>query len=219
MELFSNFWNRQHFAGSVVYRPVFMRDMASGGRYFSKLLLYAMLFAGSKYSASSQSHNSQSIGLPYRRRFEELLHGSGPHFLFKSQVTTIQALLIVAEALFSWCDEGSLSWHYLGIAISMMIDLGLHAQGSSLSPSKGYSPEDVEVHRRVFWAAFGMNVYLVPIMPEANAYQPWTRSRRFIKVALRGSVKATTEYQFSFWMITRRLSTFILAHTQRPQLN
>ncbi|KAK7409593.1 hypothetical protein QQX98_008188 [Neonectria punicea] len=48
-QLLSVFWNRQHYSGSFVYRPVFMRDMAGNGPYFSKFLLNGLLFSASKY--------------------------------------------------------------------------------------------------------------------------------------------------------------------------
>ncbi|WAO90301.1 Fungal-trans domain-containing protein [Fusarium falciforme] len=156
MELLSNFWNRQHYAGPIVYRPAFMRDMVCKGPHYSDLLLNAILFAGSKYSndpaVRSNVDNKDSAGRPFRAKFEEILHGS--QVLFKSRVTTIQALLIVADALFSWCDETSLSWHYMGLAISMIVDLGIHVDGAASEKSANHTPEDAEVHRRVFWAAF-----------------------------------------------------------------
>lgn len=161
MELLSNFWNRQHYAGSIVYRPAFMRDMVCKGPYYSDLLLNAILFAGSKYSddlaVRSNVNNKESAGRPFRAKFEEILHG--PQVLFNSRVTTIQALLIVADGLFSWCDETSLSWHYMGLAISMIIDLGIHVDGAGSGKSANYTPEDAEVHRRVFWAAFSMSLW------------------------------------------------------------
>ena len=36
-------WNRQHHAFMVTYRPAFMRDMASGGPYFSCLWVKCVL--------------------------------------------------------------------------------------------------------------------------------------------------------------------------------
>ncbi|UPL03597.1 hypothetical protein LCI18_014531 [Fusarium solani-melongenae] len=159
MELLSNFWNRQHYAGSIVYRPAFMRDMVCKGPHYSDLLLNAILFAGSKYSndpaVRSNVDNKESAGRPFRAKFEDILHSS--QVLFKSRVTTIQALLIVADALFSWCDETSLSWHYMGLAISMIVDLGIHVDGAASGKSANYTPEDTEVHRRVFWAAFALD--------------------------------------------------------------
>ncbi|KAK1243024.1 hypothetical protein MKX08_005836 [Trichoderma sp. CBMAI-0020] len=60
----------------------------------------------------------------------------------------------MSDTLFSWCDERSLSWHYLGIATNMMIDLGIHSETPPLSFKKSLSPEDIEIRRRVFWSAF-----------------------------------------------------------------
>ncbi|KAF5540068.1 Nit-4-like protein [Fusarium napiforme] len=158
MDLLSKFWNRQHYMGSIVYRPAFMRDMACSGPYYSDLLLIAMLFAGSMHTVDAAALRStgklNSIGRPYRMKFEQALHASGSQALFKSDITTIQALLVVSDALFSWCNERSLSWHYLGIAISMIIDLGLHIDGPARRSSKTVSVEDTEIERRVFWATF-----------------------------------------------------------------
>ncbi|PNP73706.1 hypothetical protein FNYG_12896 [Fusarium nygamai] len=158
MDLLSKFWNRQHYMGSIVYRPAFMRDMACNGPYYSNLLLTAMLFAGSMHTVDAAALRStgklNSVGRPYRIKFEQALHACGSQVLFKSDVTTIQALLVVSDALFSWCNERSLSWHYLGIAISMIIDLGLHIDGPARRSSKKLSAEDTEVERRVFWATF-----------------------------------------------------------------
>ncbi|KAF5613679.1 Nit-4-like protein [Fusarium tjaetaba] len=158
MDLLSKFWNRQHYMGSIVYRPAFMRGMASKGPYYSDLLLTAILFAGSMHTVDAAALRStgklNSIGRPYRIKFEQALHASGSQVLFKSDITTIQALLVVSDALFSWCNERSLSWHYLGIAISMIIDLGLHIDGPARRSSKKVTAEDTEIERRVFWATF-----------------------------------------------------------------
>ena len=158
MKLLSVFWNRQHYSGSIVYRPTFMRDMACGGPYFSRLLLNAIFFVASKYLARTDTVGDPSIsssqGLVYRRKFEQHLYTLGSGILCKSTITTVQAFLITGDALFSWCDERSLSWHYIGIAINMIVDLGIHSEGSdSRAISKG-SHADSEIRRRVFWAAF-----------------------------------------------------------------
>ncbi|KIL88692.1 hypothetical protein FAVG1_07940 [Fusarium avenaceum] len=161
MKLLSNFWNRQHYIGSVVYRTAFMRDMACNGPYFSDLLLNAILFAGSKHTAATSTigdiSDLNSIGRPFRAKFEQILHGSGSQILLKSEIATIQALSVVADALFSWCNERSLSWHYMGIAINMIVDLGLHIDAPSRRSSKKPSVEDTEIERRVFWAAFTLD--------------------------------------------------------------
>ncbi|CAG7555269.1 unnamed protein product [Fusarium equiseti] len=161
MDLLSNFWNRQLCTGPIVYRTAFMRDMANNGPYFSDLLLYAMLFAGSQFTAEAAAARTlaevNATGRQYRAKFEQTLHNSGSKSLFKSEVTTIQALLIVSDALFSWCNERSLSWHYMGLSINMIIDLGLHTNQSLRGPSEPASAEATEIRRRLFWAAFTMD--------------------------------------------------------------
>ncbi|KAL4732201.1 hypothetical protein ACLX1H_001209 [Fusarium chlamydosporum] len=89
MGLLSNFWNRQHCTGSIVYRPAFMRDMATNGPYFSELLLYAILFAGSAFTEEAAAARNLSevnaTGRQFRVKFEQILHSSGSQILFKKQ--------------------------------------------------------------------------------------------------------------------------------------
>lgn len=168
MHLLSIFWNRQHASGSVVYRPAFMRDMACNGPNFSKILLNTIYFAASKNSTRSELRckgaSAGNIGLPtivspFRQRAEELLSllssSSKVPTRMKSDITTIQALLIMSDALFSWCDERSLSWLYSGLAINMIVDLGIHTDRQTPAMKKDLTTEDLEIRRRLFWAAFG----------------------------------------------------------------
>ena len=95
MNLLSNFWNRQLYIGPIVYRTAFMRDMANNdGLYFSELLLYAILFAGSQFTAEAAAARTlpevNTTGRQYRAKFEQTLHGSKSQ-IFNSEVTTIQA--------------------------------------------------------------------------------------------------------------------------------
>jgi hypothetical protein len=57
----------------------------------------------------------------------ELLGGA----LDKSEITTIQALLIMTSSLFALGDERSAAWLYAGVAFRMIIDLGLHVDDLS----------------------------------------------------------------------------------------
>ncbi|KAL7915555.1 fungal-specific transcription factor domain-containing protein [Trichoderma velutinum] len=170
MNMLSIFWNRQHHSGSIVYRPAFMRDMACNGPLFSKLLLNAIYFSASEYLSRAAASGLEetmatrcdaadncTTGLEFRRRIDDMLHDPETRLLFKSEVTTIQALIIVSDALFTWCDEKSASWHYSGIAISMITDLGLHSESVNLSATSNRSLENIETHRRLFWAAFAMD--------------------------------------------------------------
>ncbi|KAJ5409017.1 hypothetical protein N7509_002900 [Penicillium cosmopolitanum] len=150
MHLLSIYWSRQLYTAQIIYRPVFMRDMACAGPYFSKLLLNAILFTVSKHSPRSEiCSNPDDIttaGWRFRQRFTDLLRDN----FDKSKVTTIQALLIMSNSLFSRCDERSLSWLYAGNAFNMIIDLGLHVAASG----ENMSAEELEIRKRVLWGAY-----------------------------------------------------------------
>lgn len=150
MDLLSHYWDRQLHAGLIVYRTVFMRDLAaSGGTFFSKLLLNALFFSASKHVPESWEDSSDpaSSGSRYRKRFFELLEGER----YRCSITTIQGLLIVANTLFSRCDERSLSWLLTGNAFQMLVHMRLHLDDHS------ESPETREVRRRLYWGAYGMH--------------------------------------------------------------
>ncbi|CAG8898252.1 unnamed protein product [Penicillium egyptiacum] len=150
MHLLSIYWSRQLYTAQIIYRPAFMRDMACEGPYFSKLLLNAIFFVVSKHcdrpELRSDPNDITTAGWEFRRRFTQLLRDS----FDKSEITTLQALLIMSNALFSRCDERSLSWLYAGNAFNMFIDLGLHV----LPAVDSITAEELEIRKRVLWGAY-----------------------------------------------------------------
>jgi len=140
-----------------------MRDMACRGRYFNDLLLNVIMFVAAKYAAEL-SNGSCVSAMTFRSTAEEMLYRADTHLLTKSSVTTIQALLLMADTLFAWCDERSLSWQYLGIAINMIIDLGIHTINSAFY-QRG-SAEHLEIGRRVVWAAYSTSRDFVPAISD-----------------------------------------------------
>ena len=154
MHLLSLHWNRQHHSFLVTYRPAFMRDMARGGPYFSKLLLNAIYFGASKFSnrpeVRKDPDDARTSGWMFRNRIKELLGDALDH----SKITTIQALLVMASSLFALGDERSAAWLYAGTAFRMIIDLGMHVDATMLPNMRRLSEEDLEIRRRVFWGAF-----------------------------------------------------------------
>ncbi|KAL4735115.1 fungal-specific transcription factor domain-containing protein [Aspergillus similis] len=151
MHLLSLHWNRQHHSFLITYRPAFMRDMACNGPYFSKLLLNAIYFGAAKFSprleVRKDPNDVRTAGWRYRERVRELLGGA----LDRSDITTIQALLVMTNSLFALGDERSAAWLYSGLAFRMLIDMGMHVD---LTSTRRFSDEDLEIRRRVFWAAF-----------------------------------------------------------------
>jgi hypothetical protein len=162
MHLLSLHWNRQHHSFLTTYRPAFMRDMACNGPYYSKLLLNAIYFGASKFSPR---HDVRTAGWQFRQRVRELLGEA----LDKSEITTIQALLVMTNSLFALGDERSAAWLYAGLAFRMIVDLGMHVDTVDLASARKFSDEDYEIRRRVFWAAFG-NTLSSSCIPSANLY-------------------------------------------------
>jgi hypothetical protein len=152
MHLLSLHWNRQHHSFLITYRPAFMRDMACNGPYFSKLLLNAIYFGAAKFSprleVRKDPNDVRTAGWKYRERVRELLGGA----LDCSDITTIQALLVMTNSLFALGDERSAAWLYAGLAFRMLTDLGMHVD---LTSTQRFSDEDLEIRRRTFWGAFG----------------------------------------------------------------
>jgi hypothetical protein len=155
MHLLNIHFNRQHHKLLLIYRPLFMRDFAARGPYFSKLLLNAILFASSKFSPRvdirKEANRPSTAGWEFRQRFKNLLGEA----MDESSITTIQALITIASSLFAVeTTSKSTAWLYSGIAFRMIIDLGLNIDGAELLRRHKITAEDLEARRRVFWGAF-----------------------------------------------------------------
>lgn len=155
MHLLNLHWNRQHHSCLITYRPAFMRDMACNGPYNSKILLNAIYYGSSKFSTRLEVRENpndvRTAGWKFRQRVRQLLGNA----LDGSEITTIQALLVMANSLFAPGDERSAAWLYSALAFRMIIGLGMHAEEAALSSARNHSHEDIEIRRRVFWGAFG----------------------------------------------------------------
>ncbi|KZF23092.1 hypothetical protein L228DRAFT_143329 [Xylona heveae TC161] len=148
LQLLTRYWNLEHQLNLFVYRPAFMRDMACGGRYFSKLLLNAIFFTASVNF--SESPAVQAAHESYRQRFKELLAPA----LDRSEITTIQALLIMSEALLATDEDRCAAFMYEGMAFRMINDFHAKLQAQSNTTPSQLSVEEMEIRRRVFWGAF-----------------------------------------------------------------
>lgn len=225
MHLLFLHWNRQHHSFLLTYRPAFMRGMAGGGPYFSKILLNAIYFGASKFSPRREVRRDpddvRTAGWRFRERVRALLGGA----LDRSEITTIQALLVMTNSLFALGDERSAAWLYAGLAFRMIIDLGMHVDAPDLAGSpRKFSDEDVEIRRRVFWGAFGeygrcrgpgsrrlvsLPNYAARVTANqsSNASQWWTRSKACTKAARPRSESPTRPSRSSFSTRTRSSRT------------
>ncbi|WVR09351.1 hypothetical protein IAU60_006417 [Kwoniella sp. DSM 27419] len=166
----------QYGSHCVVYRPVFIRDMALGGPYFNHLLLNVICAHATRYSdyhqqmgggqggSNGMSTPALAMGSEFMNRAKLLLatemdkvSGSnlGQTDSQPSSVPTIQALLLLGQRECA-CGNLSQGWMYTGMAFRAMRDLGIHLDCNRL-PIFGFgtmSAEDREIRRRLFWSAF-----------------------------------------------------------------
>ena len=150
--------------------------MAAGsgeGTYYSPLLLQAMLLYALRCSATTlgfadSQEGGHAASLPFRRTFEQLLYGDHGRTACRSRITTIQALLLMSDVLFAWLDEKSVAWHYLGMAINMIVDLGMHSEQNIIMSEDLHQLEWLETRRRVFWAGFSEFTSTVPPTPNVR---------------------------------------------------
>jgi Fungal specific transcription factor domain len=151
MHLLDLHWNRQHHTYHLTYRPALMRDLADGGPYCSEFLLNAVFGCCSKFSERLEVRENPALpetaGKMFFDRCDELL--SEQSLLETSSIPTITGLLLLG-ATFNAKGRTSKGWLYVGYALRMVYDLGLHLDCKEVSGNA----EDVEIRRRVFWGAF-----------------------------------------------------------------
>ncbi|KAH7131214.1 fungal-specific transcription factor domain-containing protein [Dactylonectria macrodidyma] len=126
-----------------VYRPAFVRDMTTGGRYYSEFLLLVLCAHASRYQ---DSHHSELLSSRVRLLLGDAIQKP-------SSIPTVQALLQLSARELA---HGSISqaWLYSGMAFRMAGDLGLQHTGPDIAGLKGLSPIDLEIRRRLFWSCY-----------------------------------------------------------------
>ena len=127
-------WSRHHFF-LLTYRPVFYRDLVCGGRYYSRLLFYAIMAVTSRYSEREEvggGNHSLISGAAFYKRAEGLLLDA----MGKSSIATAVALLLMGNALVS-CGQVDRGWLYTGTYPSIDVAmLGTAQVGRCANPSQ-----------------------------------------------------------------------------------
>lgn len=175
MRLLETHFCWQYASHCVIYRPVFIRDMALSGQYFNEFLLQVICACAVRYSGCRQFGTSRSymtIEAEYMARAKELLSIEMDQ---PSSIPTIQGLLLLGQRD---CAHGNLSqgWMYTGMAFRAMRDMGIHLDCSRL-PIFGFGTltvEDREIRRRLFWSAFTWDKIISLALgrtPTFNAHQ------------------------------------------------
>ncbi|KAL5359036.1 fungal-specific transcription factor domain-containing protein [Aspergillus floccosus] len=152
MHLLDLHWNRQHHTFLLTYRPAFMRDLLHGGPYCSEFLLNAVFACSSKFSerpdVRTDPRRPETAGKRFFERCDQII--AEESLLTRSSIPTIAGLIMLGSTFNAW-GQTSKGWLYTGFALRMVYDLGLHLDCKEIA---GSSAEDIEVRRRVFWAAF-----------------------------------------------------------------
>ncbi|RSL73663.1 hypothetical protein CEP54_000037 [Fusarium duplospermum] len=150
-------WNRQHLSYLLTYRPAIMDSLIHNGPYVNKLLLNAIYFQSSLYSDRTSllrqdPQDPQTMGMAFYERFKSLL----VDHIDKPTIPTVVALLTCGACLVPRGKQ-SAGWVFCGIAYRMMTDLGCHLDIETTSQAgKGFklTPIDVEMRKRIYWAAY-----------------------------------------------------------------
>ncbi|PPQ68485.1 hypothetical protein CVT25_008411 [Psilocybe cyanescens] len=72
-------------------------------------------------------------------------------------LANIQAFLLLAVYSLR-CTEGPSVWHLVGIALRLSVELGLHRKASRQARLR--DPYTVELRRRIFWSAYGLDRFM-----------------------------------------------------------
>ncbi|GKZ27612.1 hypothetical protein AbraIFM66951_005606 [Aspergillus brasiliensis] len=122
-------------------------------RYFSPLLLNAILACGSRHSDEvairSDPDDPNTAGRLFLEKAEVLLY----YDLKRPNITTLQSLVIMATAYVAMGAEAA-GWLHQGMASRLAQDMGLNLDSVLLRSSANLSMEDVDLRRRVYWALY-----------------------------------------------------------------
>lgn len=146
------YWNWLHPLHSCVYRPILLMDLALGGPHCSDFLLLCIFGLAARHLPKDNPEFEgvgQGDDLIARAKLLLLKEMSAP----SPKIPTIQGLLILGGRQ---CAMGNSSegWLYTGMAIRMMMDMGLHLDIIGLARLERWTPAEIEARKRLYNAAY-----------------------------------------------------------------
>ncbi|KAL5443307.1 hypothetical protein PMIN05_003715 [Paraphaeosphaeria minitans] len=143
-------WSHSFYV--VFSRECFYKDFRSGRqKYCSALLVNAMLAYGCHFTddpaGRTNPDNFRTAGDHFFDEARRLLYENEA-----SSLTTVQALCVMAMREPS-AGRDSSGFAYMGRAMRMAIEMGLHLKNSA-SPTMGLTPSENEVRKVTFWGCF-----------------------------------------------------------------
>ncbi|ODQ54630.1 hypothetical protein SAICODRAFT_5832 [Saitoella complicata NRRL Y-17804] len=148
------YWTWQHPYFVVLDRTAFMRDYhAGGGKYYSELLLNAILAHAAPYSSRSDLRDVGgevcTAGYHFYQRARELLEDE----LEKPSITTVQALALLGSRE-AGCGRDARGWIFSGMSFRMALDLGLHLDCRRFVEVGAMRAEEAEIRSVTFWGCY-----------------------------------------------------------------
>lgn len=147
------YWNWLHPLHSCVYRPILLMDLALGGPHCSDFLLLCIFGLAARHLPKNSPEFSSVAG-----QGEELIQRAKTLLLREMsascpRIPTIQGLLILGGRQ---CAMGNSSegWLYTGMAIRMMMDIGLHLDITGLARLERWTPAEIETRKRLYNSAY-----------------------------------------------------------------
>ncbi|RMJ07962.1 hypothetical protein CDV36_012432 [Fusarium kuroshium] len=144
-------WEQPWF--QVVDRKLFLESRRDGGRYFSHLLLYSILAIASRYTSLEEvrtdTQDVNTAGLGFLQQAEARLQAD----LKWPSITTIQSLTIMAIMYVAIGSDAS-GWLHHGMAIRLVLDMGLNLDATSAPGSSSLTAEDIQLRHQIYWSLY-----------------------------------------------------------------
>ncbi|GLB01635.1 hypothetical protein AtubIFM57258_000044 [Aspergillus tubingensis] len=154
-ELLDIYWNWQNPWQYLVYRKGFLRSLEArlDDGYCTPLLLYSMLALAARYSDNPKvrtvPNDSSTAGDDFSKKAQALLFEE----IKAPRVSTVVAAAHLS--LFEMAKDNEPSgWIYLGIAIRMAYNLGLHINPHLWVSSGSMTPDEVELRSIAWWGCY-----------------------------------------------------------------
>ncbi|KAF5579828.1 Formyl-coenzyme A transferase [Fusarium pseudocircinatum] len=151
-QILDMYWTWLHPLHNCIYRPVFLMDMALNGTYYSDFLLMAIFALAARHLSRQEGDSVDSnMGERFFTRAKMLLMDELDNP--KPRIPTIQGLLILGGRQCA-IGKSSQGWLFTGMAIRMMVDIGIHLNANRIAELERLTPSEIETRKRLYNSAF-----------------------------------------------------------------
>ncbi|KAH7478019.1 hypothetical protein FOMA001_g10440 [Fusarium oxysporum f. sp. matthiolae] len=151
-QILDMYWTWLHPLHNCIYRPVFLMDMALNGTYYSDFLLMAIFALATRHLSRQEGDSVDSnMGEKFFTRAKMLLMDELDNP--KPRIPTIQGLLILGGRQCA-IGKSSQGWLFTGMAIRMMVDIGIHLNANRIAELERLTPSEIETRKRLYNSAF-----------------------------------------------------------------